>query len=662
MKIPAVRHEKLLEIPDSISESLIRVDNNIFLRTNSNLTMIDIDKADRKEWIVKADNFLLYYEGGRLKKKEEIGPDVVDFIVIDGEVHKVRKVGKKVEIDGNEYDYFERKLDRIVFFDKQNLFLNFNNKLYSFDFPLRFILGDRNISLLYSDYNLFFDFIFSQKEVFKDKMLRLSAKENIGVDSKGRIYIDDNLVGICKKDYINFIGKLNGNTILVCGNEIKQYAGGSWYNMGVMDNGDNAKANGELLAFIDNDTLRIFNIDFDEIGKFVDVNAFDISSKNVYILKRNKWYGVIDLFPTDQLIVLNNSITYSSSLTLSYPLLSRVKINPINGKISGMDMEKCRIDIDPLNFSDKIKVKLESNFYSFDVEFPVRIEKVSVSLVRPEIVMAPDGFKLSKDPRSNSYIRANLKYISPIEADLNVQIGNLVKKIRLKKGKFNEKIIIPLNLSKSEHEIVRLSIDKNFSKEYVIPIKILDPTKAESSKKIRTKNSFVEVEEEHKLDLFEKHEIVSRSISVYRSIIRAKAGDTLNLCGKEIRVKPGLQRIVSSQENGFKEFLIDGVETPLLNISARIEGNYLIVSAKVNRRVGMEIIYCSGDWRNFVDGTENVKIDLSPECSNLIVSFYDGNLIWRYSYSLDLKTSLFIKIAYLNSIKIKQQLESFGIL
>ncbi|WP_149528629.1 protein UpsX [Sulfuracidifex tepidarius] len=624
--------------------------------------MIDIDEVDAREWVVKVGDSFHYYEGNKIKRKEETGRDILDFITIDGEINKVRKVGKKVEIAGNIYDLFERKLDRAVFSDKQKLFLSFNNKLHSFDSPLYFILGNSVISLLYEDYNLLFDFISSRKEIFKDGLMHLSIKENVGVDSKGRIYIDDSLVGICKKEYISFIGKLNGNNVLLCGNEIKQYMGGSWYNIGVTNNSDNVKANGELLAFVNDDMLHVFNIDLVEIGKFVDVTGFDISSKEVYILKKNKWYGVLDLFPINEITVLNSNITYSSSLVISYPLLSRIKVTPINGRITSLDLEKCQVHIDPVNFDNKIKLKLDSNFYSFDIEFPVNVEKVSVSLVRPTIVMGPDGFKILKAPRSNSYMKANLKYISSIETKLKIQIGNLEKDIQLEKGKFNEKIIIPLNLDKLDHEVVKLCTDKNFCKEYVIPIKVLDSTGAEINKKIKIRNSFVEIEEDRKLDLFEQHQITARSISVYKSILRARVGDILNLDGKEIKVEPGLRRIFISQENETREFLIEGVETPLLDFSAKIEGNDLVLSTKLSRKAGMEIIYCSDDWRDLVEGNAAIKLNLLPECSNLIVSLYDGDLIWRYNYNLDLTVSSFIKTAYLNSIKIKQHLETFGIL
>ncbi len=662
MKLPSIQEEFHMDIPDRMIISLFKFKDRTFVRTNSNLTMLSVEEVNGREWILMDGNKLLRYNGPLLKEEIVTDKDTIDFIQIEDQIKQVKSAGKSFIIEGDPYSYFLRKFDVVIFLNQRELFLNFNGKIYSFERPQYFLLTTKVLSMLYPDHNISFDFISSEKKVFDDQLIHLSLRNDLAVDMKGRIYIDDNLVGVCKREYVDYIGRLNGNRIILCGDEIKEYSNGAWYNLGISSSPYNVKANGELLGYLNNNIVNIFNINHDKISEFKDMKSLEISYRHVFLITKDNWYGVLDLFSTKDMNVISSKVTSSSGVILSNVDTLHSKVIPDNGRIRSYDSSKGLMEIDPISFDSNIKLKITSNFYTKTIELPINIEKPSFSLVKPVIVIAPKDFHYKEDPKCNAYMKAQLNYSSPIDTQLRVNIGNVSKFISIKKGKFSERIMVPLNIDKAEQEVITLCLGNTICKEYVVPVKLVGE---DTLKRTRTKhvmNSIVEIKDVYVIDKFEKSEVVQRYVEPYKSVTRAKLGDSVKIEDKLIRVELPVQVIKIEKDNISREYLIQGVENPLTNFSVFLEGNYLSLHIEFKRSIGLEIIYGNEDWRNFIDGVVEVRFSLKPECNTVILRIYDGNLLWLINYRVDIELSKVLKLAYDSSLRLKEQLESFGVL
>ncbi|WP_157042899.1 hypothetical protein [Sulfuracidifex metallicus] len=87
----------------------------------------------------------------------------------------------------------------------------------------------------------------------------------------------------------------------------------------------------------------------------------------------------------------------------------------------------------------------------------------------------------------------------------------------------------------------------------------------------------------------------------------------------------------------------------------------MYVNVMVIRESAVEIIYCDEERRELLRSQKEFEFPIIPECSKLIINVVDKGLHWDHVYTIVRATESYFQLAIYNSMKLQQELESFGL-
>jgi hypothetical protein len=664
VEIPSLLFEKKISYP-KIKIDLLNLGNQTFIRAPCiRYPSNDLQKISEDEWIIMDDRKLNFYNGSKLISSKDLDFDVLDAFYENEEIYFVKRYSKKLKVGNTTYEKIERSFDTLVLIGNKELLINVNGKTYTLDEPINYLLNKRIISIQYNSQNLVLNLFTGSKRSFNDELFHLDESQNVAVDYKGRIYIDDELVGICKSSSVEYLGKLNGKLLILCGNEVKYFAENSWYNLGTVQDSFSAKASGELLALLRNEMLEIYDINLSKIFEFKGVLASTVSYKNVFLINKNGYYGILDLFSKEEIKVLNDKINSSSSFSISLASLPLLDVIPVNGKIRKIDRDRKIVEIDPTNYDldGNIELNIISHFFSIKRSFRVDIEPPKFSLKDTHILLSPSGYHLKGYPNCNAYMKGELKCNVPFETKAKIYVGKNSFEFDLKKGTQSLDLFLPLLIDKVEPETIKLCVSSFPCKEFVVNGEIADVSQKRSSIVKIVRNSTVYKEMVSEIDKFEKIELISKNTEKYDSIVYARIGNNITIDNKIINVNKSIEKVLVKNGNNYiREYLIVGISDPLKDIHVNISGNLMYVNVMVIRESAVEIIYCDEERRELLRSQKEFEFPIIPECSKLIINVVDKGLHWDHVYTIVRGTESYFQLAIYNSMKLQQELESFGL-
>ena len=616
------------------------------------------------EWVYKRDQLAIIRKD---EGKEEIAfsnPEAIDFVYINNEIYSVEQKGKSILFNGEKYSSFIHKYSFSVLENKDKIKVFVDGKELELDKPLNYRINPPYLNLVYENQSMVVDFHGNKTTLSKPGFyLGKSSKGEIYQTLTGKIVVgkEEELLGLCSSESY-FLGEASLGIVLVCENKVKYYYRGAWGYLSGLSSLTSSYANFNFVVVTDFDTI-VYDGEFHKLFNLKNVHSVFADRKYVYVISQPRKLYIIE--PLENYMPFDMKYEgYGITITMDKPLYETFSIGQGLIKVSEAeegDKVTVRVEASHLSVGAQSKVEISNELTSYPVEVKIPPAKVDINL-KESMFLVSDGRVKNMSSFYNAILLGKVKY------KINSKLGSTIKvKVLNKEFSYNVSsegeltLEIPVVKYDANEETVSLSIIRNgyieLTKEYVAKAKeVKNPKKYKTYEEIYNASRRKITKSEN--NYFE-WVTMEEYPEPYNNTVIAKADEIINIDGKSIEVKSGVQKVVIQRENYLREYTVYGIENPVKGIEAYIEGNKLNLKLDLSYKIPITVIYGTQIETN----TKGVfQFSLDPFYTTITIkALYSDKITWENGYSLSELMKSAYKKAIENSEKLKEYLSNLGI-
>ncbi|WP_221288010.1 protein UpsX [Stygiolobus caldivivus] len=623
------------------------------------------------EWVV--------FEGGKLirvdnQQRREIIQDYgskipIDVIYEDGKFLPVYKGLRGILVNGKKYSDYSTKYGFKVLVNSGITLITPEGKVIEKDKPNYYRIFSDYISLVYDNYSLVVDRRGNVKKYNKPAIyLATTSLGDLYQTINGRIIVDSldyDLLGVCSSD-VYYLGESYNGIFISCEGKVKYFYKGGWSYLGQIELNPHSSDVGQNIIALTNSYTQVYSYNLKKIFSLKNIQLLKIIGNKIVALSRGNKIFIISPHEEEGLISVSRAeIGYK--LFISGYLKGEVHIGSRLVETGRkVENDNLIISIEPSkldgNYVEDI-IKIINEVYEY--VYPVRVEseKASIDVKNIRLKMAEGNGRYVYDKESNAVLEGYLNY--RIKSNLYKAI---VLKARNKEVKYEIagtdgelRFTLPFYKPDILEETIQIYVQRGSRTEdtYELTVKpdilnkkgiMSSSTIIEDSKRIKVRKII------NKEFVWEEREEYPE---VYDNLVVGKVGDYVNVEGNTIQVVKGAREVEIKRDNIRRKYVVYGIDNPVNIESIKIVGEDLYVLL----RKDFENIPVSGIYGTQMDTTtgNELRFKLDPVYDEVIVITTLGGLKWKNTYKLENVLNNAIKIASCAATKLKEELETFGI-
>jgi len=672
--IPIVEQSISLTLPSDISVWMSRHEDKIVLHSDAvkspyiELYPTFIEKDD---WILWKDNKVIKLDGNRREIIKEYDSKLpLDVVYMNEEILPVYKGLRGIVFNGEKYTSYFSKYGFKVFTNDIIKIITPEGKEVELDKPIHYRIFNDYVSVVYSDFSLTIGRDGSIKKYKKPAVFLASTSiGDIYQTLNGRIIsdsLDYDLLGVCSSD-VHFLGESYSGIFISCEGKVKYFYKGGWSYLGQIYNNLQSSDVNRYLVVLTNDITNVYSYDLKKIYSLKNIRALKLIEYKIVALSRTNRIYIVSPNEDEGLITIQRD-------TIGYKIEIRdvIKGEVILGQKvvetrRNYENNKLVIHVEPyLMDGSQVEeiIKVVNEIYEYEYPIKLRSEKLKLSIKDLKLNVALHNGKYVKDESSNAVLKGTLVFDIPTNLRKMVSIRVRNKEISYELTELTGEINFELPFYKIDdsEEVVQVRIHRGSKVEEVYEFTV--KPKFVEKKGIRTVSTYVEDSKKIRVEkivngdfIWEKRE---EHPDFYNVLVIGKAGEFVNIEGNNVQVTKGRKEIEIKKSNIKRKYIIYGFENPVKVESAEIVGETLCIYLRKN--LNNVIVVGMYGTQITVTDSEKLTFKLEPTYDTVSLLVNLGGIQWNEEYKLlDLFEKVLFK-AVKESLMLKEEIETFGVL
>jgi len=681
-------------LPPGVSYWFINEDDKIRIFSNAIKTpriyITPNNITIKGEWIYRNGAYVIRKSGEKknTEKNEEkedrisySDDNIVDFAFVKNAVLTIEKDGKDFIYNGEKFTKYNHKYGFIVLENKNKFIILVNGKEIEQERPKFYKITPSFISLVYNDESVVVDINGTTVEQFRKPFYFLGRSSHGALfqiptgESAGKIISENNpdLSTYCNGDAL-YIGESVLGVIISCNKQLKYYDGNAWTVITNTPNVNANFANNEFIIVTDTG-LKVYPGDSVSKPLFTIptlMNAVYADNRYIYLISESKKVYVIEADEDYSPFDIKRDKFGMISLSIDKVLYPSLKVG--RGLLQTKEREdnqKIFIRIEPTRLSTvtESKIEIDNEIVRYVENIKINNAIAELEPIESYIIVSEGGTVKNREGNYNALLRVRIKYKIPtkIQSFLKVKIRGKEYYFEVDRDKFEDDRVLDIPLIKTDlrDEMIEVSLERNgyteVSKEF--PVKVKEVVKNNQDYKTyeEIENVTRRVIRKAEEGFFEWKKVWEyQDTDIYDNIIITKAGNILDIEGKNFEVKPGIQTFTAQRDFYKRDYIIYGIDSPIRGIRALVDKNKLYLDVSLDYKAPVTVIYGT-QMQSSNDGRFVFSYD--PFYSTIIVKvYYSETIKWTYLYQINNNDRLSIKHALSVSVSFKEFLEDKGAL
>ena len=672
--IPIVEQSISLTLPSDINVWMSRHEDKIVLHSDAvkspyiELYPTFIEKGD---WILWKDNKVIKLDGNRREIIKEYDSKLpLDVVYMNEEILPVYKGLRGIVFNGEKYTSYFSKYGFKVFTSDIIKILTPEGKEVELDKPIHYRIFNDYVSVVYSDFSLTIGRDGSIKKYKKPAVFLASTSiGDIYQTLNGRIIsdsLDYDLLGVCSSD-VHFLGESYSGIFISCEGKVKYFYKGGWSYLGQIYNNLQSSDVNRYLVVLTNGITNVYSYDLKKIYSLKNIRALKLIEYKIVALSRTNRIYIVSPNEDEGLITVQRD-------TIGYKIEIRdvIKGEVILGQKvvetrRNYENNKLVIHVEPyLMDGSQVEeiIKVVNEIYEYEYPIKLRSEKPKLSIKDLKLNVALHNGKYVKDESSNAVLKGTLVFDIPTNLRKMVSIKVRNKEISYELTELTGEINFELPFYKIDdsEEVVQVRIHRGSKVEEVYEFTV--KPKFVEKKGIRTVSTYIEYSKKIRVEkivngdfIWEKRE---EHPDFYNVLVIGKAGEFVNIEGNNVQVTKGRKEIEIKKSNIKRKYVIYGFENPVKVESAEIVGENLCIYLRKNSN-NVVVVGMYGTQITVTD-SEKLTFKLEPTYDTVSLLVNLGGIQWNEEYKLlDLFKKVLFK-AVKESLMLKEEIETFGVL
>lgn len=672
--IPIVEQAISLTLPSDINVWMSRYEDKIVLYSDAikspyiELYPTFIEKGD---WILWKDNKVVRLDGNRREIIKEYDSKLpLDIVYRNEEILPVYKGLRGIVFNGEKYTSYFSKYGFKVFINDIIKIITPEGKEVELDKPIYYRIFNDYVSVVYSDFSMTLARDGSIKKYKKPAVFLASTSiGDIYQTLNGRIIsdsLDYDLLGVCSSD-ANFLGESYSGIFISCEGKVKYFYKGGWSYLGQISSNLQSSDVNKYFVVLTNDLTNVYSYDLKKIYSLKNIRILKLIEDKIVALSRTNKVYIISSHDGEGLITAQKD-TISYKVEISDVIKGEVILGQKVVETSrNYENNKLVIHVEPyLMDGSRIEeiVKVVNEIYEYEYPIQLQSEKLKLSIKDLKLNVALHNGKYAKDESSNAVLRGTLVYDIPTNLRKMVSIKVRNKEVSYELTELRGEINFELPLYKIDdsEEVVQVRIHRGSKVEEVYEFTV--KSNFVEKKGIRTVSTYIEDSKKIRIEkivngdfIWEKRE---EHPDFYNVLVIGKTGEFVNIEGNTVQVTKGRKEIEIKKSNIKRKYVIYGIENPVKVESAEIAGETLCIYLRKNSN-NVVVVGMYGTQITVTD-SEKLTFKLEPTYDTVSLLVNLGGIQWNEEYKLlDLFKKVLFK-AVKESLMLKEEIETFGVL
>ena len=672
--IPIVEQSISLTLPSDTNVWMSRHEGKIVLHSDAvKSPYIEIYPTfiEKGDWILWKDNKVIKLDGNRREIIKEYDSKLpLDVVYMNEEIMPVYKGLRGIVFNGEKYTSYFSKYGFKVFTNGIIKIITPEGKEVELDKPIYYRIFNDYVSVVYSDFSLTIGRDGSIKKYKKPAVFLASTSiGDIYQTLNGRIIsdsLDYDLLGVCSSD-VHFLGESYSGIFISCEGKVKYFYKGGWSYLGQIYNNLQSSDVNKYLVVLTNDITNVYSYDLKKIYSLKNIRALKLIDYKIVALSRtNRIYIVSPNEDEDLITVQRDTIGYKIEIrdVIKGEVILGQKVVETR---RNYENNKLVIHVEPyLMDGSQVEeiIKVVNEIYEYEYPIKLRSEKLKLSIKDLKLNVALHNGKYVKDESSNAVLKGTLVFDIPTNLRKMVSIKVRNKEISYELTELTGEINFELPFYKigDSEEVVQVRIHRGSKVEEVYEFTV--KPKFVEKKGIRTVSTYIEDSKKIRVEkivngdfIWEKRE---EHPDFYNVLVIGKAGEFVNIEGNNVQVTKGRKEIEIKKSNIKRKYIIYGFENPVKVESAEIVGENLCIYLRKN----LNNVVVVGRYGTQITVTDSEKLTfkLEPTYDTVSLLVNLGGIQWNEEYKLlDLFKKVLFK-AVKESLMLKEEIETFGVL
>jgi hypothetical protein len=672
--IPIVEQSISLTLPSDINVWMSRHEDKIVLNSDAvKSPYIEIYPTfiEKGDWILWKDNKVIKLDGNRREIIKEYDSKLpLDVVYMNEEIMPVYKGLRGIVFNGEKYTSYFSKYGFKVFTNDIIKIITPEGKEVELDKPIHYRIFNDYVSVVYRDFSLTIGRDGSIKKYKKPAVFLASTSiGDIYQTLNGRIIsdsLDYDLLGVCSSD-VHFLGESYSGIFISCEGKVKYFYKGGWSYLGQIYNNLQSSDVNRYLVVLTNGITNVYSYDLKKIYSLKNIRALKLIEYKIVALSRTNRIYIVSPNEDEGLITVQRD-------TIGYKIEIRdvIKGEVILGQKAvetrrNYENNKLIIHVEPyLMDGGQVEeiIKVVNEIYEYEYPIKLRSEKLKLSIKDLKLNVALHNGKYVKDESSNAVLKGTLVFDIPTNLRKMVSIRVRNKEISYELTELTGEINFELPFYKIDdsEEVVQVRIHRGSKVEEVYEFTV--KPKFVEKKGIRTVSTYIEDSKKIRVEkivngdfIWEKRE---EHPDFYNVLVIGKAGEFVNIEGNNVQVTKGRKEIEIKKSNIKRKYIIYGFENPVKVESAEIVGENLCIYLRKNLN-NVVVVGMYGTQITVTD-SEKLTFKLEPTYDTVSLLVNLGGIQWNEEYKLlDLFKKVLFK-AVKESLMLKEEIETFGVL
>ena len=672
--IPIVEQAISLTLPSDINVWMSRHEDKIVLHSDAvKSPYIEIypNFIEKGDWILWKDNKVIKLDGNRREIIKEYDSKLpLDVVYMNEEILPVYKGLRGIVFNGEKYTSYFSKYGFKVFTNDIIKIITPEGKEVELDKPIHYRIFNDYVSVVYSDFSLTIGGDGSIKKYKKPAVFLASTSiGDIYQTLNGRIIsdsLDYDLLGVCSSD-VHFLGESYSGIFISCEGKVKYFYKGGWSYLGQIYNNLQSSDVNRYLVVLTNGITNVYSYDLKKIYSLKNIRALKLIEYKIVALSRTNRIYIVSPNEDEGLItVQRDTVGYKIEIRdmIKGEVILGQKVVEIR---RNYENNKLVIYVEPyLMDGSQVEeiIKVVNEIYEYEYPIKLRSEKPKLSIKDLKLNVALHNGTYVKDKSSNAVLKGTLVFDIPTNLRKMVSIKVRNKEISYELTELTGEINFELPFYKIDdsEEVVQVRIHRGSKAEEVYEFTV--KPKFVEKKGIRTVSIYIEDSKKIRVEkivngdfIWEKREEYP---DFYNVLVIGKAGEFVNIEGNNVQVTKGRKEIEIKKSHMKRKYIIYGFENPVKVESAEIVGENLCIYLRKNWN-NVVVVGMYGTQITVTD-SEKLTFKLEPTYDTVSLLVNLGGIQWNEEYKLlDLFKKVLFK-AVKESLMLKEEIETFGVL